>query len=76
MTEELATVEDPIRARVEQEGAGRGGSILSHSASDKQRVGSVHFGCGYLSPYFVTDPERMEAVFEGAYILIADGGRG
>src|SRR6202030_2341634 len=25
---------------------------------------------GYLSPYFVTDPERMEAVLENAYILI------
>src|SRR5581483_11211924 len=25
---------------------------------------------GYLSPYFVTDPERMEVTFENAYILI------
>src|SRR5216117_1051219 len=25
---------------------------------------------GYLSPYFVTDPERMETVFEDAYVLI------
>src|SRR5207302_6903922 len=25
---------------------------------------------GYLSPYFVTDPERMECVLENAYILI------
>src|SRR5438128_11420567 len=25
---------------------------------------------GYLSPYFVTDPERMEATLENAYILI------
>jgi chaperonin GroEL len=25
---------------------------------------------GYLSPYFVTDPERMEVAFENAYILI------
>jgi len=25
---------------------------------------------GYLSPYFVTDPERMEAVLEDAYILL------
>jgi chaperonin GroEL len=25
---------------------------------------------GYLSPYFVTDPERMEAVFENPYVLM------
>src|SRR6202011_3893823 len=25
---------------------------------------------GYLSPYFVTDPERMEAILEDPYILI------
>src|SRR5206468_5840134 len=25
---------------------------------------------GYLSPYFVTDPERMECVYEDAYLLI------
>src|ERR1700733_1703560 len=27
---------------------------------------------GYLSPYFVTDPERMEAVLEDVYILISE----
>jgi len=27
---------------------------------------------GYLSPYFVTNPERMEAVLENAYFLITD----
>ncbi|HXK19977.1 MAG TPA: chaperonin GroEL [Polyangiaceae bacterium] len=27
---------------------------------------------GYLSPYFVTDTERMQAVFEDAYILISE----
>jgi chaperonin GroEL len=33
-------------------------------------VEGMHFDRGYLSPYFVTDPERMEAVLENAYILI------
>ncbi len=34
-------------------------------------VEGMRFDKGYISPYFVTDPERMEAVLEDAYILLA-----
>jgi chaperonin GroEL len=33
-------------------------------------VDGMQFDRGYLSPYFVTDPERMEAVLDDPYILI------
>lgn len=35
-------------------------------------VEGMQFDRGYISPYFVTDHERMETVFENAYILIYD----
>jgi chaperonin GroEL len=33
----------------------------------------MQFDKGYLSPYFVSDPERQEAVLEDAYILLVNG---
>ncbi|MGH2555375.1 MAG: chaperonin GroEL, partial [Actinomycetota bacterium] len=33
-------------------------------------VEGMQFDKGYISPYFVTDPERMEAVYEDPYILL------
>jgi chaperonin GroEL len=36
-------------------------------------VEGLRFDRGYLSPYFVTEPEKMEINFEQPYILIRDG---
>jgi chaperonin GroEL len=37
-----------------------------------ETVDGMQFDRGYISPYFVTDPEKMEAVIEDGYILIHD----
>src|SRR4051812_20616784 len=37
---------------------------------DMDLVEGMRFDKGYISPYFVTDPERMEAVLEDPYILL------
>jgi chaperonin GroEL (HSP60 family) len=70
MTAELATVQERIWARREEVGAIHDGNIAPRSAGDKPQVGGMQFDCGYLSPYFVTDPERMEVAFENVYVLI------
>ncbi len=38
----------------------------------KEVVIGMQFDQGYGSPYFVTDPQRMESVMEQPYILITD----
>src|SRR2546425_5775218 len=35
-------------------------------------VEGMRFDKGYISPYFITDPERMEAVLEEPYVLLAN----
>src|ERR1700745_3469156 len=54
--------------------AGRGGVITVEESKTLETqlevVEGMQFDRGYLSPYFVTDPERMEVAFENAYILI------
>jgi chaperonin GroEL len=39
---------------------------------EKEIVKGLQFNEGYVSPYMVTDPERMEAVLDNPYILITD----
>jgi len=50
------------------------------TVEDRQTVGTtlemvegLQFDKGYISPYMVTDPERMEVSLDDAYILIHDG---
>jgi chaperonin GroEL len=43
------------------------------STTELELTEGMQFDKGYISPYFVTDPENMEAVLEDAYILIDDG---
>jgi chaperonin GroEL len=66
MAAKVAAVDDRILARAEEAGIIRDGYIIPRGT----QAGGMQFECGYLSPYFITDPERMEVTFENVYILI------
>jgi chaperonin GroEL len=40
------------------------------ATTELEHVGGMQFDKGYISPYFITDPKTMEAVFENALILV------
>ena len=43
------------------------------SRNSLQVTEGTRFDRGYLSPYFVTDPDRMESLLERALVLLTDG---
>ncbi len=45
----------------------------STASTELEFTEGMQFDKGYISPYFVSDPERMEAVVEDAYVLIHQG---
>src|SRR5574342_403315 len=66
------TVGDLIAEAMEE--VGKDGVITVEEAKAMETtlevVDGMQFDRGYISPYFVTDPERMEAVIENPYILL------
>src|SRR5687767_10346158 len=58
------------------EKVGKDGVITVEEAkglqTELETVDGMQFDRGYLSPYFVTDPEKMEAALEDALVLIHD----
>jgi len=73
MTAQLATVGDRILAHVEDAGVVRDGSLIPSITGERPQIGSMQIDCGYLPPYFITDPERMEVVFDNVYVLVHEG---
>ena len=45
----------------------------STASTELEFTEGMQFDTGYISPYFITDAERMEAVLEDAYLLINQG---
>jgi chaperonin GroEL len=73
MAAKLATSDEHILAYAERSIAIPDGSVSSSGANEQPLLGAMRFDCGYISPFFITDPERMEVAFENACILAYPG---
>ncbi len=81
-TEQVATIssQDPEVGRLIAEAFAKVGADGVISVEEAQSMGvelsfteGMQFDKGYLSPYFVTDAERMEAVLEDPAVLLVQG---
>src|SRR5881392_4185053 len=77
VTESLKTLSKPVKGKMiaeAMEKVGKDGVITVEEAKSMETslevVEGMQFDRGYLSPYFVTDPERMEVALENPLILI------
>ncbi|KPK57928.1 MAG: molecular chaperone GroEL [Gemmatimonas sp. SG8_38_2] len=69
-----AEIGDLIAAAMEK--VGKDGAITVEEAkglaTELETVDGMQFDRGYLSPYFVTEAEKMEAVLDEAYVMVHD----
>jgi chaperonin GroEL len=72
----ISSAEDEIGAMIAEaiDKVGKDGVITVEESQtfgmEMELVEGMRFDKGYISPYFVTDPDRMEAVLEDPYILL------
>ena len=70
-----AVIGEMVARAIEQVGAE--GAVTVEEAKGTETtlevVGGMQFDRGYLSPYFVTDPEKMEAALDNPLLLVYDG---
>jgi chaperonin GroEL len=72
----ISAADDEIGAMISEaiDKVGKDGVITVEESQtfgmEMDLVEGMRFDKGYISPYFVTDPERMEAVLDDAYVLL------